>query len=328
MKRSPLLPLALVLVALPVAVRAQDTAPAPVVTAPLVTAPIKAAIEPPAPNQVIINSPAGGTSSFNNETGVGIVTKDVTVTQTGEDFILYAQRVVYSRPKNVATATQDLRVESRDSTIRAVRMFGDFNTKVLSMTGDVVISSYGKGDGVQTAGAIARRAKEGRKPVRISCDRLDWNYDTRQANLVGNLRIVQGDYSGTCNQIIYDEPKNAAHLLGDVRFGNTKNQQFLGEDLVLYIDKDLVQTNQGVIMRGDVNTLAEGETPPAPKTAIEIPEAGALPDDSELPAPPPDINNFLGDRKPGANKAKKPAPAPKPAAPPEKTPEKTPPAQP
>ena len=304
MKR--LLSLALALLAVPIAVLAQPA----LETTPEVKPEVAPAVAAPkGTGEVVINSPQG-TSTFNDKTGVGVITKDVTITQSGEDFILYAQRVVFSRPKNQATATQDLRVETRDSTIRAERMFGDFNSKVLSMVGSVVVSSYGENDGVQTPGAAQRRAAQNRKPVRISCDRLDWNYDTRQATLVGNLRLVQGENVGTCTKIIYDEPKNAARLIGDVKFGNSKNQRFLGDELIVFMDQDLVQSNTGIKAFGPVKNEAEAGQTPAPKATETFPEPATIGDEADLPAPPPDIDNFL---KNGGTKAKAtPPPTPKP----------------
>lgn len=315
MKR--LLPLALFLAFVPAVAMAQ-TAPATAPPADDAATPAESA------GKVRLEAGEGGTKTSNYDTGLSELNGDVIVTQDGEDFILYAQKVVHSDRKNQATATGDLRVETRDSTIRAVKMFVDFNTKIISMVESVVISSYDEGDGIQTDGMAARRAEKKRKPVRIACDRLDWNYETKQAVLVGNIRIVQGESVGTCNQIIYDEPKNAARLLGDVKFGNTKSQQFLTDELTLFVDSGLTQTNAGVRLVGPVNNVADDKNKPAPqqtKPLEAFPEPALIGDDATFPSPPPDIERFLP--KPGvpsapgkatAKPAEKPAPAtPQPA---------------
>ena len=303
------LTLALLLATLPGVAAAQPaTAPAPATTAPATVA-TSPDTNAPAPKKsdakVRIETGAGGSKTSNYDTGISELNGDIVMTQDGEDFILYAQKVVHSDPKNQATATGQLRVETRDSTIRAVRMFADFNTKIISMIDSVVISSYGEGDGIQTDGMAARRAEKKRKPVRIACDRLDWNYDTQQATLVGNIRIVQGESVGTCNQIIYDETKNAARLLGDVKFGNKQRQQFLTDELTLFVDSGLTQTNAEVRLTGPVNNVADGTEKPAPKPTEAFPEPTKIGDATTFPAPPPDIEKFLP--KPGKTPDKTPA---------------------
>ena len=321
MKRQ--LPLALILAIAPgVAIaQAAPTVPATTAPAPLKPAPVapatpaaNAATPPDEAPQVRLEAGEGGSKTSNYDTGMSELNGNVTITQDGEDFILYAQKVVNSDRKKQATATGDLRVETRESTIRAVKMFADFNTKIISMVDSVVISSYGEGDGIQTDGTAARRAEKKRKPVRIACDRLDWNYETKQAILVGHIRIVQGDSVGTCNQIIYDEPKNAARLLGDVNFGNKDSQKFLTDELTLFVDSGVTQTNSGVRLVGPVTNLGDGTEKPAVKPAQTFPEPAAI-DNTAFPSPPPDIDKFLP--RPGVPAApgKTPAkPAEKPAA--------------
>ena len=154
--------------------------------------------------------------------------------------------------------------------------------------------------------------------MRIACDRLDWNYETKQAVLVGHIRIVQGDSVGTCNQIIYDEPKNAARLLGNVNFGNTQSQRFLTDELTLFVDSGLTQTESKVRLVGPVNNLADGTDQTAiqpTKPAQTFPAPAAIGGDATFPAPPADIDKFLPrpdvpaapGKKPVAEKA--PAPA-------------------
>ena len=262
-------------------------APAVIFTARAQNAPPALTREAPAPaGYVDFNADK---SVFDDQKGIGLYTGDVTATQTGEDFILYAQEANSFRAQNTATATKDLRIETRDSTIRGEKLFANFNTKVFSLSGSVVVSSYGPNDGVQTANSAKIRAQNNRKPVRIACERLDWNYDTRQATLVGNIRIVQGESVGTCNSIIYDEPKNAAQLIGDVRFGNAKKQIFLADQITLFVDKGLIQTLGGARVTGPVENL--GDAKPAPKPTIAFPEPAAVPDG--LPIPPPEVEKFL-----------------------------------
>src|SRR2546421_668043 len=57
-----------------------------------------------------------------------------------------------------------------------------------------------------------------KKPSRMACDRIDFNYDTRQAVVSGSIRMNQEDNYGTCQQIIFDERRNIADLRGEVEF--------------------------------------------------------------------------------------------------------------
>ena len=296
MKRPLILALLLATAPAVAVAQAQPQTPAktePVAPATAATAPATEVSPKKRSGEVRISTGKGGTKTTNLETGISEINGDVVMTQDGEDFILYAQKVVNSDTKKQATATGKLRVETRDSTIRAARMFADFNTKIISMIDSVVISSYDEGDGIQTDGKIAERAKKKRKPVRIACDRLDWNYDTQQAVLVGNIRIVQGDASGTCSQIIYDETTNAARLLGDVRFGNADRRRFLTDELILFVDSGQTQTTAAVNLTGPVNNVADDKTKPATKPAETFPAPSVIGDDTTFPAPPPDIEKFL-----------------------------------
>ena len=323
-----LFPLVLTLLIVPLAAWAQETpatnAQAPEPTVPLAPAPDEATLPEvnAAPSKGYVEFGADDFAS-DDPKGITVFTGNVTATQKGEDFILYAQKAISFDKTNTATATKDLRIETRESTIRGEKLFADFNTKIFSITGSVVVSSYGENDGVAPAAAAKRRTEQKREPVRIACDRLDWNYDTRQAILVGNIRIVQGDGVGTCNQIIYDEPKNAARLLGNVRFGNIKKQQFLTDELTLFVDSGQTQTNAGVRMIGPVNNAADGVDKPAPKTVEAFPTPATIGDNIELPKPPPDIEKFLP--KPGVPTGKPPViPAEKPAPPAKPEPETAP----
>ena len=290
-------PLACALAATPALILAQ--APAQAAPAP--------AVAPVVQGDVVIR---GGAASYTDPDGIAVLTGGVTVVQTGNEFRLSAQRVVSSVVKNQATATGDLKVETRNSTIRGGQLFGDFGKKLLSISGNVVISAYDKGNGMN-----GFRSKTARKPVRIACDRLDWNYATRQATLVGNLRIVQDNNSGTCDKIVYDENNNKVHLMGNVRFGNSQRQQFVGDSIVIFIDKGLVQAPQGVVIRSGVD--APATTPARPAPAIVFPGATnpAAPAANGLPAPPPPIESLVPKStplvRPRPSLAPPAAPAPK-----------------
>ena len=297
---------ALTVAAVPVWVWAQ-TKPSPNQSALLLAAPPSA--QTPG-NVVIRNAKSGGTASYNDAQGVVVLTKDVTVTQTGEEFFLSAQKVRYSRPQNQANATGNLKVQTRNSTLRGAQLFGDFNAKMLTLTGQVIISAHGKNDGM--TGEFGQQL--GRKPVKIACNRVDWNYQTRQAILSGHLRMVQDDNIGTCNKIIYDEPQNAVHLIGNVRFGNNKKQQFIGNDVVIYVDSGVVQSQDQIQVVSPVEAAPTKPTKPAPR--IEFPKQSTVSTEDIAPAPPP-ISSLVPTPTPKPTSA--PVPKPTSAPSPEPT---------
>lgn len=293
------------LVALPVWVWAQQ--PTPNAATPQALAAPSAQTA----GNVTIKNNSSGTVDYNYATGVGLMTKDVVLRQVGEKFVLRAQRVRYSKNDNRATASGDLFVETENSTIRSNQIYGDFNAKIISFTGNVIISAHGKNDGMNPNNPA-------HKPVRIACNRLDWNYTTRLATIVGNIRMAQDDNIGTCNKIIYNEPQNAVNLLGNVRFGNSKQQQFLGEDVVIYLDESRIVTNKGVVMKSSPDA---GTTPKSkPKPPAAFPDRAKTNPVTDLPAPPPSIETLVPTPTP------KPKPTPRPTPKPTATPEAAPPA--
>ncbi len=261
-------------------------------TALLVQAPVapvaKAAPSAKTAGSVVIN--AGG-SSYDDSSKVYTLNGGVTMTEVGKEFALTASNVIYNQPADQASASGNLKVETRSSTIRGAKLFGDFNRKLLSISGNVVISAYDKGNGMS-----GFRSSVARKPVRIACNRLDWNYATRQATLVGNLRIVQADNSGTCDTIVYDEPKNTVYLKGNVRFGNAKGQQFIGDEVVIYVDRGLVNAPNVTIRSGmDAPTPSVKKNAPAPKPPIVFPGQNVAPAtaNATLPQAPPPIESLV-----------------------------------
>ncbi len=246
----------------------------------------------------IRNDKANGTAFVDLKNGVRRLTKDVVVTQEGEDFILYADELTHYEKQNVAiarpVANQTLRVESRDSTITGKLIRADFDSKTITITQEVLMRSHGESDGVQ---ATADEKKTGRslrgevlhKASSLTCDRIDYNYENQQALLTGNIRMRQGDNFGTCDQIVFDEARNIAHLIGNVKFTNGNKQTFNTPDLTLYIDEDKISApNANIIIPNPKGENAD--KPRAPK--VEFAPAPELPDairnDPELrPRPTP-----------------------------------------
>lgn len=209
----------------------------------LVLMPVVVSAEPKKPDlqkaenkgQVSIVNADNGSASYDRTREIGHITKDVVISQQGENLLVYAQDVIYSRTKNQASATGQLRVLTRESTIRGQKLFADFNSRRFTISGDVVITSRGENDGALSG----LRAQPKKDPVRVLCDQVVWDYDTRQATATGNIRIFQGVNRGTCDSIFYDEPGNIIQLEGNVRLGDDQKRNMSGQTAFFYVDKDL-----------------------------------------------------------------------------------------
>lgn len=206
----------------------------------------------------------GENSVYDDTTGIGRLTGNVTISQTGQDLILYAQQLVYNYNKDQGIATGQLRIETRSSTIRGARLFADFNTKIATITSNVVVTTHGKRDGI-IGNRQDLRARFGGKPTRITCDRADWDYEERQATLTGNIRMTQGENSGTCERILYDEERNVVSLVGRVRFTDKQNRTFNAPNLTFYVDSGSIETSGGVL------TIPRTPAPGAPTRPAKTP---------------------------------------------------------
>jgi lipopolysaccharide assembly outer membrane protein LptD (OstA) len=176
--------------------------------------------------------------------------RDVVVTQDGEDFILYADDVVYNERTNEAVARGNLRVETRDSTITANLIRADFDAKMIYCIGKVVMKSHGEKDGIQPVpdkngrGGRSLRQEVLHKPSSLTCDRIDYSYENQEARLAGNIRMRQGENFGTCELIIFDEANNIAQLMGSVEFTNGDKQTIKTRDLTVWIDSNISESRK------------------------------------------------------------------------------------
>jgi lipopolysaccharide assembly outer membrane protein LptD (OstA) len=225
--------------------------------------------------------------------------KNVRLTQEGEDFILYADQLTYNEDQDKAVATANLRVESRDSTITGDSIVAYFNKKEIVITGHVVIMSHGTGDGIKASapatgtprpdatGDRSLRSQAKRKPSRITCDRVVYNYQNHEAEAVGNILMTQDKKSGTCAKIVYDEENNIAHLIGNVRFTDEEKREATMPELYVYIDANQWETK----LRTVITMPHPNRTQAAVNNKTKMPEmttipADAVPDDTTAASPP------------------------------------------
>ena len=203
-------------------------------------------------NVHIRNHPAGR-ATYDQAKGIHRLWRDVRVTQDGEDFILYCDELTYFENTNTAIAKGNPRVETRDSTIRSTTIRADFDAKIIFLEDKVVMNSHGEKDGIQpiAANANGKKARSLRgevlhKPSTLRCNRIDYRYEIREATLSGDILMRQGENTGTCEQIVFDEANNIAQLQGAVSFVDGKKQTIKARNLTIWIDDNVIETTERV----------------------------------------------------------------------------------
>jgi lipopolysaccharide export system protein LptA len=225
--------------------------------------------------------------------GISQMWDNVRITQEGKDFILYADEMTYNENTRQAVATKNLRVESRDSTIKGDKIFADFNTKVITIQGNVVMTSHGAKDGIKSSAPDAAnkgsiRDELRHKPSRLTCTRIDYNYENRQAVVTGSIQMIQDANNGTCDRIVFDEAQNVAQLFGNVVFHNGKRQTMRSSKIIVWIDQDKVGSDKPITIEiPDNKEPPRNPAPPQPKA--EVPTPPVIPDDilKDFPTPVP-----------------------------------------
>jgi lipopolysaccharide assembly outer membrane protein LptD (OstA) len=248
-----------------------------------------AAPQSPRPSEAVGNviiTNKGGVATMDIERGVRTLKRNVQVSQEGEDFIFYADDVTQYEKDNTAVARLNIHIESQDSTIIGDLLQADFNDKMMTLTGNVVMKSHGKGDGLKgktVRGELLHKASS------LTCDRLDYDYETKQATLSGNIRMRQGENFGTCERIVFDEQKNTARLMGNVKFINGDKQTIIGPEVTIWIDSNMiVAPDARAVIPRRANTTGAKKPP---RKGIELGDAPTLPQDvlsggNSKPPPP------------------------------------------
>lgn len=170
-----------------------------------------------------------------------ILKGNVVVRQDGEDMVVRSDSAIYRRDANTATATGNLKVDTRDSTITGINLDADFDSKHVVITKNVFMRSHGEKDGLpdkektkkDPAAAVDALS---RKPSNMWCDKIDFNYDIQEALVTGSIKIKQEKTNGTCKQVIFDEENNRAELKGDVVFVDDEGQEFKCELMRVWFD--------------------------------------------------------------------------------------------
>jgi lipopolysaccharide export system protein LptA len=137
------------------------------------------------------------------------------------------------------------------------------------------------------------------KPSNMTCDKIDFSYDIREALVTGNIKIKQEKTNGTCEQVIFDEENNRAELKGNVVFVDDEKQEFKCNLMRVWFDT------------GNIKVQGSYQLTSPRKSAKEDPDKKGAPpprhefgEEPQLPAGAP----AAADNKPD-----------KPAAPPTKT---------
>lgn len=166
---------------------------------------------------------------------------NVVVRQDGEDIVVRSDNAVYNRNSNTASASGNLKVDTRDSTITGLKLNADFDSKHAVISGEVFMRSHGAKDGLPDKEKVKKDATAAvddlsHKPSNMWCDKIDFNYEIQEALVTGNIKIKQEKTSGTCNQVIFDEENNRAKLIGKVDFVDEDKQRFKCDLMYVWFD--------------------------------------------------------------------------------------------
>jgi lipopolysaccharide export system protein LptA len=217
-----------------------------------------------------------------------ILKGNVVVRQDGEDMVVRSDNAIYRRDANTATATGNLKVDTRDSTITGINLDADFDSKHVVITKNVFMRSHGEKDGLpekekQKKDPAAAVDALSRKPSNMWCDKMDFNYDIQEAVVTGNIKIKQDKTNGTCKQVIFDEANNRAELKGNVVFVDDEGQEFKCELMRVWFDTGNIKVLSAYEFKSprkeDKNAPAKGQ----PDKSTVPPKKHEFGDEPKLP---------------------------------------------
>ena len=182
------------------------------------------------------------------ESATFILKGNVVVRQDGEDMVMHSDNAVYKRDANTATASGNLKVDTRDSTITGLKLNADFDSKHVIITEKVFMRSHGEKDGLPDKEKTKKDAVSSidalsHKPSNMWCDKMDFNYEIQEALVTGNIKIKQDKTDGTCEKVIFDEANNRATLKGKVDFTDEDNQRFKCELMYVWFDSGNIKVD-------------------------------------------------------------------------------------
>lgn len=221
------------------------------------------------------------------ESATFILKGNVVVRQDGEDMVMHSDSAVYKRDSNTATASGNLKVDTRDSTIVGLKLNADFDTKHVVITEKVFMRSHGEKDGLPAnektkkdpAAAVDALSH---KPSNMWCDKIDFNYDIQEALVTGNIKIKQEKTDGTCNQVVFDEENNRAELKGNVNFVDDEGQKFLCDVMYVWFDTGNIKV-PGKYTFTSPRKDKKGTTEKGNTSNTSAPQKSSFPDEPTLP---------------------------------------------
>jgi lipopolysaccharide assembly outer membrane protein LptD (OstA) len=225
------------------------------------------------------------------ESATFILKGNVVVRQDGEDMVMHSDNAVYKRDSNTATASGNLKVDTRDSTITGLKLNADFDAKHVIITEDVFMRSHGEKDGLPDKEKIKKDSSKdpaaavdalSHKPSNMWCDKIDFNYDIQEALVTGNIKIKQEKTNGTCEQVVFDEANNRAKLQGKVNFVDDEGQKFLCELMYVWFDTGNIKVPGKYTFTSPRKENKTDKTEPDKSPTSQ--EKSSFPDEPTLPA--------------------------------------------
>jgi lipopolysaccharide assembly outer membrane protein LptD (OstA) len=245
--------------------------------------------------------------------------QQIKVEEVGKDFKLFADLLLYFEEQETADIEGNLKFANPDSTVTADKAHATFNESKIVFTEKVVLISrrkeetpapgkspdetpaMGKSNGEPGKGGTADAGKgdtaetgKGKAPAprskktTLTCDQLDFDYDTRIGVATGNLRIEQEGRSATAEKATFDDGQNILTLEGNVEMkekkADSKEERTMKcEKIVINADED----NWGSEKTQAIIPIKQKKKTPEPaKGKAGKAESKAVPGKSEAAALP------------------------------------------
>ena len=133
-----------------------------------------------------------------------------------DDATLTTEKATYNGSTQIAVAPTRLQLDDKQNTLTADKGTAYYSTRDADFSGNVVIVARPKqgNGGYAPKGSLRRNFKD---PVRITCEKVRYNWRTKRAVLTGKLTIKQKDRTITGDRGLYDGITETVTLVGNIK---------------------------------------------------------------------------------------------------------------
>ena len=212
---------------------------------------------------------------------------------SSEDTKLTTQLAALNRKTNIASSPGKLVLDTQDATINANTGTAYYATRDVLMRGQIVMNIRPRAQDKNAPEGSARQRFD--SPAVVTCDKLDYNWGSRQGILTGNLIIKQKNRTVTADRVLVDAKNEILTLDGNVTYKTTDGDDGKAKQAIINYRDGAQMPFRAVGGVGGVFKIDEDAGTPAPAPQAPLPVVPPPIDDTTpVPAPPP----TTGDGKP------------------------------